>query len=387
VTNHARPVSASTFTVVCNGAPESPPAAGVWGYLVNNEARRVTTVYHPLEPEDGPWHRITVYEPGREPVSRTFKLPSRPPLTYAFDPFIPFWPEATDCWIGFNNLAAGRGLLQRAVGRAGKVIYWAVDFVPGRFRRGPLTLAYDGLDTLCCKRVDLRVELSAAALGGRNERHRLTAAEAAPTHVAPVGAWLSRLPVVPDDAWKRHRIIFLGHLVPRQGVGRLIEALSLLARRGLDFEAEIAGRGPSENELRAMVDRLGLADRIRFVGFLSDHRSVEAFVVSGSVAVAPYDTEVESFTRFADPSKLRSYTAAGLPIVLTDVPPNARELAAEAGAEVVPFSAEGLADGIERALGAPDEWRRRRALALDYSRRFDWDVIVPEALEKMGFRP
>jgi glycosyltransferase involved in cell wall biosynthesis len=381
-----RELAASTFTVVCNGASDAPPAAGVWEYLVRRGARRVTTVYHPLEPDDGPLHRITVYEPGREPQRRVLRLPSRVPYTYAFDPLVPLWPESTNCWIGFNNLAAARGLAQRRAGRAEKVVYWAVDFVPDRFGGGLLTRAYDRLDALCCKRVDLRVELSAAALKGRNDRHGFNPAEIAPTHVAPVGAWLARLPVAPEDGWKRRRVIFLGHLVPRQGVDRLIGAFSILVSRGVEFEAEIAGRGPSENALRSAVAQAGLDGRVRFVGFLSDHRDVEAFVAGASVAAAPYNTEVDSFTRFADPSKLRSYTAAGLPIVLTDVPPNAGELEREAGAEVVPFTAEGLAAGIERALAFPDEWRTRRQQALDYSKRFDWELIVPRALEKVGFR-
>jgi glycosyltransferase involved in cell wall biosynthesis len=159
----------------------------------------------------------------------------------------------------------------------------------------------------------------------------------------------------------------------------------MLIGRGVDFEAEIAGRGPSENGLRAAVSKAGLDSRVRFVGFLSDHRDVETFVAGGSVAVAPYNTNMNSFTRFADPSKLRSYTAAGLPIVLTDVPPNAAELQREAGAEIVPFTADGLAAGIERALASPDDWRRRHDRALEYSKRFDWELIVPRALEKVGF--
>jgi glycosyltransferase involved in cell wall biosynthesis len=167
----------------------------------------------------------------------------------------------------------------------------------------------------------------------------------------------------------------------------MIEALELLATRGLEFEAEIAGRGPEEEALKQQVARAGLRDRVRFRGFLSDHRDVEAFVAAASVAVAPYDTEIESFTRYADPSKLRSYTAAGVPVVLTDVPPNARELEAKAGAEVVPYTAEGLADGIARALGSAEDWQRRRAEALEYSQAFDWSVIVSEALGKVGFRP
>src|ERR671925_284392 len=310
-----RDIEASTFTLVCNGASDAPPAAAVREFLVSRPARRVTAVYHPLGPEDEPRHSITVYEPDREPRRRVFRLPSRTPYTYGLDPFIPLWPERVDCWVGFNNLAAGRGLLQRRLGRAGKVVYWAIDFVPNRFGRGLLTRSYDALDAFCCRHVDRRFEVSQSALEARSARHGLAPAEAAPADVAPMGAWLARVPVAPEDAWRK-----LGE-----------------------------------------------------------------FVASGSVAVAPYDTAEDSFTRFADPSKVRAYMAGGLPVVMTDVPPNADELAAEGGAELVPYTAEGLADGIERALSSVEDWQRRREAALSYSSGFDWEVIVGRAPESVGF--
>jgi glycosyltransferase involved in cell wall biosynthesis len=379
----SRAISDSSFVLVWNGAADSPPASGVRDYLLRERARRVVTVVHPLEREDDPRHRVTVYEHGDRVSERGVRLPARPPLTYPLDTLIPPWPLRGDLWIGFNNLMAARGLAQRRLGLVDKVVYWAVDFVPERFGRGLLTRIYDRLDAMVTRRADLQVDLSAAALEGRRKRHGIGPGG----HVAPIGAWLDRLPTAPEDGWRARRVIFLGHLVPRQGVGRMLEALELLAKRGVEFEAEIAGRGPVEEALKAQVYRAGLGERVRFVGFLADHRDVEAFLAGASVAVAPYDTEVESFTRYADPSKLRSYTAAGLPVVLTDVPPNARELAGRGGAEVVPYTAEGLAHGIERALGPADVWQRRRRAALDYSQAFDWSMIVPAALEKVGFRP
>ena len=116
-------------------------------FLIGRGAARVTTIVHPLQREDDPDRRVTVYEPGGDPVVRELpRAPVRPPLTYAFDPFLPPWPQRTDCWIGFNNLAAARGLAQRRLGRADTVVYWAVDFVPDRFGRGMLTRVYDRLD-------------------------------------------------------------------------------------------------------------------------------------------------------------------------------------------------------------------------------------------------
>ena len=378
-------IAESTFVIACNGASDTPPAAAVREYLLLKQAGRVTTIYHPLQPEDDPRHLVTTYEPGREPRTRALRLPSRPPYTYALDPFIPLWPDRVDCWIGFNNLAAGRGLLQRRAGRADRVAYWAIDFVPNRFGRGLLTRAYDALDAVCCRRVDARFEVSRAALEARNARHGLSLEEAARADVAPMGAWLDRLPVAPEDAWRRRRVVFLGHLVPRQGVAMLLDAFDVLARRGVDFSAEIAGRGPLLEDLENRARRLGLADRVTFPGFIAGHRQLEEFVASGSVAVAPYETANESFTRFADPSKVRAYMASGLPVVMTDVPPNADELAAEGGAELVPFSAEGLADGIERALASPEDWRRRHEAALAYARRFDWEEILARVMDQVGF--
>jgi glycosyltransferase involved in cell wall biosynthesis len=380
-----RRISDSAFAVIANGRSDSPPAGPLREYLVSRGARRVTTVVHPLTAEDDPRHQVTVDEPRRESRTRYVRLPSRPPYTYPLDALVPLWPPPVDGWFAFNNLACARGLLGRRLHRAAAVVYWAVDFVPDRFGRGLMTRAYDVLDRFCCLHSDARFDLSNAALEGRSKRHGLKPGEGAPAAVVPIGAWLDRVPVVPDDGWRARRVVFMGHLVPRQGVGVLIEALRRLHDGGVEFEAEIAGRGPLEQELHAAAARAGLDGRLRFRGFIEDHRDVESFLARGSVAVAPYDSHIESFTRFADPSKLKSYVASGLPTVLTNVPPNARELADRGGAEVVPFEADAFADAIRRALDSPEEWRRRRAAALQFAQAFDWNVILSDALAVAGF--
>jgi glycosyltransferase involved in cell wall biosynthesis len=380
-----RKIADSTFFAAVNGAGPSPPASGLIDYLVKHEARRLVTVFHPLEPENAPQHVVTVYEPGREPRERRVRLPSRPPYTYVLDPLVPLWPERVDGWFGFNNLACARGLLARRLGRAGKVVYWAVDFVPDRFGDNFLTRAYDRLDAFCARAADARFELSRGALEGRSERLSLPAREAAPAEVVPVGAWLDRVAVTPEDAWQRRRILYVGHLIPRQGVGLLVDALALLARRDVEFEAEIAGAGPLEAELREHCARAGLDGAVRFPGFIPSQQEVEAFLATGSVAIAAYDPTDNVLTQHADPSKLKAYLAAGLPIVMTDLPHNAHELAQHGGAEVIPFDAEALADAIERALADPGRWRARRAAALDYAKSFDWEALLEGPLRRLGF--
>lgn len=377
-------IADSSFAVVANGTENSPPARPLRDFLLAHGARSVTTVIHPLLAENGSNHWIVRFDQSGRARRRRVRLPSRPPLTYALDPLVPLDLEPVDLWLGLNNLAAGRGLVQRRRGRAGKVAYWAIDFAPDRFGANPLTWAYDAMDGWVARHADARWEVSQSALDARTDRLALDPATMAPGRVMPMGAWLARVPKAPEDGYRTRKVIFLGHLVERQGVGLLLEALRVLADRDVDFRAEIAGRGPLSEDLRARSARLGLSERVDFVGFVDDPDRLADFVASAAVAVAPYDTTVESFTRYADPSKVRAYMAGGLPVVLTPVPPNADELARDGSAELVPFEAEAMADAIARAL-EPEAWGRRRAAALHYMQRFDWDHLLSDALGHLGY--
>jgi glycosyltransferase involved in cell wall biosynthesis len=384
----ARRLADSTFVVLVNGTLGSPPASGVLEYLLRHEARQVTTVSHPLGPEDGNLHEIRTYDGGRETDRRSFRLLARPPYTYPLDAFLPIMLPRSDTWIALNNLLCWRGLMERAAGRTRKVLYWAVDFVPDRFgTRTPLTRVYDALDAFCCRRVDLRIELSKQALAGRDARHRLDREDSAPCVIAPVGAWVDRAPVAPSDGWRAHRIVFIGHLVERMGVETVLAATALLVERGIAIFADIAGHGPLEEKLRRDAARLGISDHIRFHGFISEHDRLERLLSQASIALAPYNTRVASFTRYADPSKLKSYLAAGLPILLTDVPPTAQELAQHAGARVLADEPAAFAQAIQEMLADPADWQRRRVASRRYAMRFDWSLIVGGVMRVAGLEP
>ena len=380
----ARPIAVSTFAIAANGTADGP-AQALRDYLVMRGAAQVTTIFHPLVSEDRA-HEIATYEAGGLPIVRRYRLPSRPPFTYPLDLVVPPLAPRVDAWFGFNCLACVRGLWERRLGRVARVAYWCVDFVPDRFGNVPMTRVYDYLDALCCRRAHARVELSAVARDGRDQRHGFAPGETrAPTVIVPMGAWLARVPTTPADGVARRRVVYMGHLVPRQGVDRLIEALGILARAGSTFSADIIGRGPEESALRQAARSQGLADRVTFHGFVADHREVERLLAAASVAAAPYVVDATSFTRFADPGKLKAYLAAGLPIVMTSVPPNAAELSEEGGAEVVADSPPALAAALERALSDGENWKRRRAAALAKAREFDWPTLLDVPLRALGF--
>jgi len=372
------------FVIAANGSGDGP-AQALRDYLVERGAD-VVTITHPLLAEHGRKHLVTEFANGRAVKTRGHWTPFRPVASYAIDPIVPIVVPRAAAWFGFNPLACARGLVQRRLGRAEKVVLWSVDFSEDRFGKGsPLTRVYDRVDRLACERADARVELSAAALDARAARLGLDRS-GTPAFVVPMGAWLDRVPTVPEDGVARRRVVYLGHLTARQGVDALVEAVALLRARGSDVALDVIGGGSELEPLRSLATTRGAGDAVRFHGFVPDHRRVEALLAEASIAAAPYVPSDTTFTRFADPGKLKSYLAAGLPIVLTDVPPNARELADEAGAELVPYDPAAIADALEHGLASPEQWRQRRERALAYARRFDWPVLLGDALERLGVR-
>lgn len=75
----------------------------------------------------------------------------------------------------------------------------------------------------------------------------------------------------------RWRIGSLGRLVEKKGMDVLLEAVAALRGGPDEIELEIAGEGPLRWELEALAIRLGLGQRVRFVGSLP-HRAVAAWL-------------------------------------------------------------------------------------------------------------
>jgi glycosyltransferase involved in cell wall biosynthesis len=380
-----RSVRESSFALVANGFADGP-AQAMRDYLVSQQAGRVIAVNHPLSAEEGNAHRLSEWVNGRLTRTRSIRLPSRPPLTYPLDILAPLALGAVDVWFGFNPLNVMQGLGARRVRRARRVIYWGVDFVVTRFGRGPLTSIYERIEGVACRSSDARFELSAAMRDARNARHSREGRHLAPARVVPMGAWTRRVPKCPADAYKKRTVTYMGHLLPKQGLLELLEAISVLKTRGIAARLDVIGRGPQEAELRERANRLGIDGEVRFLGFVEDHRELERMVAEGSIGAAPYATgAASSYTVFADPGKLKIYLAAGLPIVTTDAAPVASELAEAGAAVLVDFTVPAIAAAIERLLISPEEWQRTRTAALKVADDYDWEVILSKALGWLGF--
>jgi glycosyltransferase involved in cell wall biosynthesis len=167
-------------------------------------------------------------------------------------------------------------------------------------------------------------------------------------------------------------VLFVGRLIAAKGVDVLLEAL---ARVG-GVTAAIAGDGPERAELEEVARRLGITDRVRFLGWISARERDELF--AGAKAFVMPSLWQEPFG-IAGLEAL----AAGVPVVASAVGGIPSWLRHDEAGLLVPAAApDALAEALERLLGEEGLHARLRAQGPVVAERFSMarhlELLLPE---------
>jgi glycosyltransferase involved in cell wall biosynthesis len=101
----------------------------------------------------------------------------------------------------------------------------------------------------------------------------------------------------------------VGRLLPLKGIVHLLRAISTLREDFPDLRLEIVGDGPERTDLQKQIIALGLADIVRFLGWLPEVNS----------AMAGWQIFVQPSLEEGLPVALLEAMAAGLPVIASDV--------------------------------------------------------------------
>ena len=147
----------------------------------------------------------------------------------------------------------------------------------------------------------------------------------------------------------------VGALIPRKGQSFAIEALAQLPGAIL----VLAGKGEDENALKSQAERLGVADRVRFLGAVP-HGELPVLLNAADVFVLPSSSEglanawVEAL-------------ACGTPVVTTPIP-GAQELITDpAWGRLVPRDGTAIAAAVSELLADRPDPETVRAAVAEYS--------------------
>lgn len=107
------------------------------------------------------------------------------------------------------------------------------------------------------------------------------------------------------------RILSVARLVDLKGFPIVLEALAELARKGIESEYRIVGTGPAQAKLERDIARLGLQDRVHFMGPIGEDDIPEQYRWA--------DTYISSSFLEGLPVVLMEAMATGLPVITTQV--------------------------------------------------------------------
>ena len=160
-------------------------------------------------------------------------------------------------------------------------------------------------------------------------------------------------------------------------IGRLdeIKRVDLLVRALRHTEhpvrARIAGTGPQREALAALAAKLGVADRVDFLGFVADEQVVEEYARSLAAFYAPYDEDygfvtVEAFQ-------------AGKPVVTTADAGGVLELVAD-GVSGFVCAAEprAIAARLDQLWTDRERARTMGAAGRERVREIAWDAVIEQ---------
>ncbi len=162
----------------------------------------------------------------------------------------------------------------------------------------------------------------------------------------------------------RRVALTLSALRPHKNLPRLLEALATIPR---DERPVLVVGGYStahEGELRAQVERLGLGDDVRFLGWI-EPEELEGLYAAAAVLVFPSLAEgfglpvIEAMRR-------------GVPVACSDIP-TLREVAGNAALLMDPLSVQDIAGAVRRLTAGGEEAEGLRSAGPERAAQFSWE--------------
>jgi glycosyltransferase involved in cell wall biosynthesis len=168
----------------------------------------------------------------------------------------------------------------------------------------------------------------------------------------------------------------------KQGLQIIIEALKDISIKIPDVKLIVVGTGPFEKDLKKIAKINKVDKYVEFNGYIESHEEVEKILSKAVIGLATYKPDPTSFTYFADPGKIKNYLAAGLPVIITDVPQIAHVIDNANCGILTGYNKEDVAVNIVNLLLNKEKLIKYSDNAKKFARRYDWNKLFSDVLSK-----
>jgi glycosyltransferase involved in cell wall biosynthesis len=124
-----------------------------------------------------------------------------------------------------------------------------------------------------------------------------------------------------DEDPAAYKLLYVGYLTIERGLDDIVRALRLLRERLPSVRLYLAGNGSYEDRLREIMNEEGVADMVRFTGWVPFH-DIHSYIVKSDLCVVPHVNN--TFINTTMPNKIFQYMLMGKPVLVSNAKPLAR---------------------------------------------------------------
>lgn len=351
-------------------------------FLNENKFKKVLHIMHSFSDCSDRKSYFRYYESGelvQETFGKDYKyLPE--PIIYLKELFftlnaILFHRSKFDIYIGMDGMCVLFGQLAKIVFRVKKVVFWSIDFVPNsRFKQYWKNFIYKTINYYGYKKADEVWDLSPRMFEARKKFLKISLADYKFRQVVPYGMWVDRVKKHSYEEVDPYTIVFMGHLLEKQGVQLILNSLPEIIKLYPQIKFKIIGDGSYKESLILLAKKLNIEDHCYFMGKIDNIRELEKEVAKSTIAVAPYIKSLDKWTYYADPGKIKTYLACGVPVILTDLSWNAKEIELNKCGLIIEDSVKSITNSIFFLLNKENN-KEFRENAVEYSKSFNYSNI------------
>ncbi len=194
-------------------------------------------------------------------------------------------------------------------------------------------------------------------------------------HLIPYGVHTVALPRLnPKPLTAPLRLVMVSRLAPNKRVEHGIRAVAQLVARNVDAILTVVGTGGMESACRELTVQLGLSNRVKFAGPLSetdkDSQLQQAHILLHASLREGWGLNVIEANAMGTPAVV--YPVAGL---------TESTLHDQTGLVATAESPEALADSVLQCVRNPERYECYRRAAWERAKTFHWSKVLPKACD------
>lgn len=177
-----------------------------------------------------------------------------------------------------------------------------------------------------------------------------------------------------ENSRSKNALVYMGQLSENAGLDLLLRSLKLIVDQISLIQLIIVGGGGRDVEkYQKTAAGLGVSDHVKFHGYVPDRDEAFKIISQGVLAVALYKPSSDNVSLFTEPSKVKQYIGAGLPVVINrDGPPLVKDFEKFGGAVFCDFNEQNVAQEIVKTLSDDQSIAKLREGVLKFAQFYDY---------------